>query len=576
MSHPYRIRKYRLLGTGTQTPLPRSSGWRGSEAPGDEPRARAAERKGFSQSSPSRDLPSQAWRAVKIKKYHLAAAWTVVTPHRPEPVSDDVLRIAAARVADTLRSAPQQDTEAARQEAPGPQEQDAAGHKTDPALDAWRQADLFDDVAPVPEELGLEPAAAGPQDCAADARRDADSLLREGAVDREQDAFDAGQADAAFVPLEPLEPVEPTAEAGDETAASVGPVLVPSPQDPAPPTALVEDASGPEGRQRPDPSSSPVAAIPSASPPRRMTALASATAALMFMAVPTATVGYYSLTKFQPRYVSTAEVVVAQPSGGSMPSDAGATPSARPQSLDVRAYLVSREAMRRLDADLDIRAYFASEAIAPAARLAADASEEALFATYLEHITAVYNPDRETISLRIVTGDGVKGEHYAEALIGYAEEKVFHMDKDLRASAMSGARALYEQAEQRMMAAQLRVLDLQALREGNAQSAGQTGAEVGQDGATAATSLDIEAALRELEEAQLAFSQVFPLMEQKMAALQSDTLSLSVAQYPVTVVEQVYPRMARNMGVAFLGSLLSLLILAMAARQFRAREPAAR
>ncbi|MES2145072.1 MAG: capsule biosynthesis protein, partial [Pseudomonadota bacterium] len=130
-------------------------------------------------------------------------------------------------------------------------------------------------------------------------------------------------------------------------------------------------------------------------------------------------------------------------------------------SIAVQGYLQSRDAMMRLDQDLGFRAHFSGANIDPLQRLSPDATAEAAYKIYKRNIKISYDPTEGLVRLEVAATDPATAVAFAKALIGYAEEQVDQLTRRLRDDQMSGARDSYDEAEQKMLVAQRRVVELQ-------------------------------------------------------------------------------------------------------------------
>jgi capsular polysaccharide transport system permease protein len=190
----------------------------------------------------------------------------------------------------------------------------------------------------------------------------------------------------------------------------------------------------------------------------------------MFVLLPTLLVAYYFYVVATPLFATQTEFVIQKAesnSGGSsgLGSLLGGSSFATVQeSIVVQSYLESREAMLRLDQELGFRAHFSAPEIDPLVRLPADASVEAVYATYRNQLTIGYDPTEGVIKMEMLATDPATSQAFSEALISYAEERVDQMSQRLREDQMAGARDSYEDAERRVSEAQARVLELQERR----------------------------------------------------------------------------------------------------------------
>lgn len=197
---------------------------------------------------------------------------------------------------------------------------------------------------------------------------------------------------------------------------------------------------------------------------RRKSALLAARL-FFFVGLPTLLAGWYYYVVATPLYATKAEFVIqqadpagAQGMGGLLSGTQFATSQ---DSIAVQGYLQSRDAMMRLDEDKNFIAHFSQPQIDPIQRLAPDASREAAYKVFQRNVKIAYDPTEGIIKMEVVAADPQVSADFSQALIGYAEDQVDHLTQRLRADQMQGAREAYEQAEQAMLAAQRKVVDLQ-------------------------------------------------------------------------------------------------------------------
>lgn len=187
-----------------------------------------------------------------------------------------------------------------------------------------------------------------------------------------------------------------------------------------------------------------------------------------FVTLPTIIAGWYYFTQATPMYATKSEFVIQQSQnptaggGGGLGGLLQGSPLATSQdSIAVQGYLQSREAMLRLDADHGFRAHFSDPAIDPIQRLAADATDEAMFKLYSRNVQISYDPTEGLIKMEVIATDPATSAIFSRALIGYAEGQVDQLTQRLREDQMSGARESFEDAEAKMLVSQRRVVELQ-------------------------------------------------------------------------------------------------------------------
>jgi capsular polysaccharide transport system permease protein len=130
-------------------------------------------------------------------------------------------------------------------------------------------------------------------------------------------------------------------------------------------------------------------------------------------------------------------------------------------SLNVQAFLQSRDAMDRLDADIGFKAIFQNPAIDPLQRLAPDASDEDAFRAYTRTVSIAYDPTERIVRMTVRTPDPQTSVQISNALIGYAEERIDDISRRMREQQMTDATQSHQNAQAEMASAQARVVELQ-------------------------------------------------------------------------------------------------------------------
>ena len=332
-----------------------------------------------------------------------------------------------------------------------------------------------------------------------------------------------------------------------------------------------------------------------------------------FVLLPTFLVGFYFYRVATPLYATNTEFVIQKAESSAGASGAlggllGGTSFATVQeSIVVQSYLQSREAMLRLDEELDFRAHFSSPDIDPLVRLDPDAPDEAVYSTYRDQLTIGYDPTEGVVKMEMRAADPDTSQAFSEALMRYAEERVDQMSQRLREDQMAGARDSYEDAERRVAEAQARVLELQErrgilsteaevstvfqqistfemelqqerLRLAEIQAArnpNQTRVEVAQNNierlenlierlrggltdaeggqaSLARVQSELVVAQADLETRQTMLSQALQTLETARVEANRQSLYLSIGVFPVAPDEAAYPRAFENTLLAFL------------------------
>ena len=183
-----------------------------------------------------------------------------------------------------------------------------------------------------------------------------------------------------------------------------------------------------------------------------------------FVALPTLFAGWYYYKIATPFFATRSEFVIQQSeaaTGGLGSLFSGTQFATSQDSIAVQGYLQSRDAMLRLDRDLGFRAHFTDPEVDPIQRLAPDATDEAAYKIYKRNVKISYDPTEGLVRLEVAATDPETAVAFARALIGYAEEQVDHLTQRLREDQMQGARDSYDDAENKMVAAQRQVVMLQ-------------------------------------------------------------------------------------------------------------------
>jgi len=185
----------------------------------------------------------------------------------------------------------------------------------------------------------------------------------------------------------------------------------------------------------------------------------------LFVGIPTLIAGIYYGLLATPMYSTRAEFVIQQAEsqvGGGLGGLFSGTQFATSQdSIAVQGYLQSRDAMLRLDADLGFRATFADPNVDELQRLDDPNSIEAAYKIYQKYVKIAYDPTEGIIKMEVSAPDPKLSAAWSERLIHYAEEQVNQLSERLRNDQMKGANASFAEAENRLLTAQSRLVELQ-------------------------------------------------------------------------------------------------------------------
>ncbi len=198
---------------------------------------------------------------------------------------------------------------------------------------------------------------------------------------------------------------------------------------------------------------------------RRLALLA--TRLMFFVGLPTIVAGFYYFVIATPMYATNSEFVIQQADAGAAAGGglgglfSGTGLATQQDSISVQSYLLSRSALQRLNGDLGFTQHFARDEIDPLQRLDPEATEEAAYKLYRRMVKIGYDPTEGVIKMEVIAANPEVSAEFSQALIGYAEEQVDQLTARLRTDQMSGAMESFQAAEQRMLEAQSRVVDLQ-------------------------------------------------------------------------------------------------------------------
>lgn len=197
---------------------------------------------------------------------------------------------------------------------------------------------------------------------------------------------------------------------------------------------------------------------------RRMAMLAMRLALFVFL--PTALVGIYYGRYASPLYATVSQFQIQSAESGSGASGlsgmlGGSGLGTNQDAVAVQSYLTSRDAMLRLDEDLGFRRAFQDPSVDAIKRLPVDATNEATFSLYKDSVKIGYDPTEGVLNMEVIAPDPQLSEQFSRALISYAEQLVDALTSRMRSDQMDGARETYQDAEEKMLAAQLRVQELQ-------------------------------------------------------------------------------------------------------------------
>ncbi|UWQ63639.1 capsule biosynthesis protein [Leisingera caerulea] len=183
-----------------------------------------------------------------------------------------------------------------------------------------------------------------------------------------------------------------------------------------------------------------------------------------FVILPTLAAGFYFYSVATPMYSSKSEFLVlkADSAAGGVGGLLSGTQFATSQdSIAVQSYLMSKEAMLRLDREAGFKAHFTQDWLDPIQRLESAPTNEEAYATYSRNVKIGYDPTEGVVRMEVSAADPEAAAEFSRKLISYAQEKVNSLSQQKRADQMSEAEAALDEAEAQRRAAQQRLVVLQ-------------------------------------------------------------------------------------------------------------------
>ncbi|MBN9888617.1 capsule biosynthesis protein [Salipiger abyssi] len=215
-----------------------------------------------------------------------------------------------------------------------------------------------------------------------------------------------------------------------------------------------------------------------------------------FVFLPTIIAGYYFYIVATPMYSTKSAFLIlkAENAASGMGSLFSGTQFATNQdAIAVQSYLLSKDAMLRLDEDEGFKAHYEQDWIDPIQRLEEGASNEDAYKLYKRNIEIGYDPAEGVVKMEIMAADPETAARFSNALIGYAEERVDNLSLRKRSNAVTDAEEGLEDAQEARYEAQERLVRLQ-----------QEGAVIDPEGRIAALRGQINNVEIQLQEKRLA------------------------------------------------------------------------
>ena len=183
-----------------------------------------------------------------------------------------------------------------------------------------------------------------------------------------------------------------------------------------------------------------------------------------FVFIPTILAGWYYFVMATPMYASHTEFLILQADGGGGGRMGGLLPSNYATSQDsiaVQSYMLSKDAMLRLDAEHGFKAHFSAPKIDPIQRLATDASNEKAHKLYKKVVKIGYDPTEGVVRMEVVAADPKVAQDFSQLLVQFAEERVDELSRKKREDAMASALGSLDEAKAERRKAQENLVKLQ-------------------------------------------------------------------------------------------------------------------
>lgn len=184
-----------------------------------------------------------------------------------------------------------------------------------------------------------------------------------------------------------------------------------------------------------------------------------------FVFLPTLLAGYYYYAIATPMYSTKSEFLILSADGGGGGGMGGfQLPSQFATGQDAiatQSYLLSKDAMLRLDSDVGFREHFSQDGIDPIQRLADDASNEDAYKLYKKYVKIGYDPTEGVLRMEVSSADPEVSAKFSRKLIAYAEENVDALSQRKREDALKSSTKSLKDAKEDRREAQRRLVTLQ-------------------------------------------------------------------------------------------------------------------
>lgn len=186
----------------------------------------------------------------------------------------------------------------------------------------------------------------------------------------------------------------------------------------------------------------------------------------VFVIAPTLLTAYYLRYWATPYYESEATFTIQSSESGAIPSLEALGGQfmgvAKAQdAVTLQEFILSRNTMRRIEADEGYLAHFRSERVDPLRRLPKGADEDAQLAFYRDRVKVAFNPNDKVMTLSAQAVDADYARRIVAQLIDYSEEKINDISARIRDDQLRTAQRELDQRRAELRQARQDLLTLQ-------------------------------------------------------------------------------------------------------------------
>ncbi|MGB1033532.1 MAG: capsule biosynthesis protein [Primorskyibacter sp.] len=184
---------------------------------------------------------------------------------------------------------------------------------------------------------------------------------------------------------------------------------------------------------------------------------------LVFVVLPGVLAGIYYTRIATPLYATQAEFLILKNDGAGAAAGllSGTQFATNQDAIAVQSYLMSREAMQRLDSDHGFQTHFAQATDDPVLTWRRGTTIEDAHALYKRMVKIGFDPSEGVLRMEVRAIDPGTATTFAKALIDYAETRVDHLSQRKRNVALQEAKVGLAEAETARHKAQRALVTLQ-------------------------------------------------------------------------------------------------------------------